>query len=159
MNAAPWNAITEAQRQFYTENYHTSRLPTRFDEQNNALKIGGAPLPIHRKVLPARRLPPPDTYVSIPYQPRADVADIYGNPLVFDYGSAVRSELPPPVTVPSEFLDRMMRDVSEVDPRLVTNPLPDPTFMARMPQFDTSVEDAGTLRLRLERATGPMRFF
>jgi hypothetical protein len=151
--------INADQQRFYKDNQDMTRHPTRFDIQNQSLKIGGAPLAIHREVLGATRAMTTSTKYEIPLEPMADVAQLYRNPGVFDYGSAVRShQRTEPVTFPSESIERMMRPVDEVDPGLVTNPLPDPTFMARQPMFNKQAEDAATQRWRLQTAPG-MRFW
>jgi len=150
--------ISEEQRAFFRSNFETTRDPTRFDVQNTMLKIGGSPLPMHRTAL-SRLAGTTDTSFTVPFTPNPSPSAMYGNPLVFDYGSAVRSSHPPVLSHESESLERMMRDVSEVDPALVTNPIPDPTFMARQPMFDAAPEAVEMARRRLERSTGPNRFW
>lgn len=153
----PGQLIAYKQEQYMATNKDLTRNPTRFDVQNQGLKIGGAPLQMHRDKL-GSRMPAVDTTFTIPLTPGADLSQIYPNPGVFDFGTAVRSTRPEPVTYPSETLQRMMRPVDEVDPELLTNPLPDPTFLARQPMFNHAPEDAATQRLR-QQTNGPMRFW
>lgn len=131
---------------------HTRRMrhPTRFDVQNQSLPIGGRPHYLHENVLGSQPRMAPISHVP--------ESNMYVNPSPFDFGTAVRSTAPTPVTIPSETISRMMRPVDEVDSGLVTNPLPDPTFMARQPMFSKAVEDMETARRRTEN-TGRMRLW
>ena len=76
----------------------------------------------------------------------------------FQFNTAVRSSQPMSTTHHVNYIERMKRPIDEVDPGLVTNPLPDPTFMARQPIFDHSAENAANERARLQNL-GRMRFF
>lgn len=155
----PAEVITRDQQQYYKTNQNYSGNPTLFEHQNAKLKIGGSPLwKVHRDKLP----PHPtavDTSFTLPLTPQEPLGNIYRNPGPFDHAAAVRSSHPTAYTHPDENVRRMMRDVSEVDPELVTNPISDPTFMARMPVFNHATEQAETDRIRSQRTSGAMRFW
>jgi hypothetical protein len=157
----PSDTMSLEQKRFYNETAERSRYPTRFDVQNTKMKIGGAPMwnrerdAAHK--LPSH-LPAEDTSFTVPHTPQNSLGEIYGNPRPFDYSSAIRSNHPNAYTLQSADLQRMMRSPDEVDPELVTNPIPDPTFQARQPTFNHAPEDAETFRLRTQR-NGPFRFW
>lgn len=133
--------IQEQQRQFQQINHELTRMPTRFDVQNQALKIGGVSRQHTSRFLP-----------------QSDLGRIHPNPGPFDFGTAITSTNPQAYTYETNVLERMMRPVDEVDPGLVTNPIPDPTFMARPPQFDHSEEYEAEQRWRLQQGSR-MRFW
>lgn len=156
----PATLVSADQTQYFSNNFDLTRNPTRFNVQNAGLKIGGAPMQIHQQALgeshPPAATPHPNT---APPTPMPDISQIYRNPAPFDFGDAVRSTHPQrPVTFPDESIQRMMRSPDEVDPGLVTNPIPSKTFMDRMPRFDKAPEDAATQRWRTQ-TNGSMRFW
>jgi len=130
--------ITADQQAYARRNYMRKREPTRFDTQNYDNGLYSKPL----------RMPGSD------YTPDRDLGNIHPNPGAFDFGTAVRSLNPPAYTFETDTIARMYRSVDDVDPGLVTNPIPDPTFMARQPQFDVSYENEAIERLRLESGSG-----
>lgn len=151
--------VSQDQARFFAENYGTTRNPTRFDIQNDQLPIGGQPMQMHRNLLGDARERTTNMEFTVPLtQTTMDLGQIYRNPGVFDYQQAVRGQYQAPYTMPEESIRRMMRPPDEVDPELVTNPLPDQTFMARQPTFDHAPEDAATQRWRLQ-TNASMRFW
>lgn len=155
----PAQLITQDQRRFFRQNYETTRNPTRFDVQNTALPLGGQPLPVHRDALGESRVRPAiATPTTIPATPLGPASSVYANPGPFDFDAAVTSAHPPPLTIPQSAIERMLRNPDEVDPALVTNPIPDPTFMSRHPTFDKAPEYAAEQRRRMQR-NGAMRFW
>ena len=147
------------QARFFRDNFDMTRNPTRFDIQGQQLPLGGRQqFPIHRPVLGEARAKTTDMSFAIPPAAMPDISGVYRNPGPFDFQAAVRSGHPPAYTFQDESVQRMMRPPDEVDPGLVTNPIPDPTFMARQPQFDHAPEDAATQRWRLQ-TNGSMRFW
>lgn len=143
--------LTRAEQEAYArQKAHRMRYPTRFDVQNQSLPIGGQPRHLHQNVLGSQ--PRMSPLQMIPE------TKLYRNPGPFDFGTAVRSKKPEPTTIPSETLSRMMRSVDDVDASLVTNPLPDPTFMARQPMFSHAAEEIEMERRRTEN-TGRMRLW
>jgi hypothetical protein len=62
----------------------------------------------------------------------------YNNPGVFDFSRAVRSSARPGCCNlrPDNMLARMYNTIDNIPEDLMINPIPDPTFMARMPIFD-----------------------
>jgi hypothetical protein len=138
----PATIITQRQQQYTMMNHQLSRAPTRFDVQNQGLPIGG--------------MAPP---MSTSYQVQPDLGRMHPNAGPFNFGDAVNSVNPQAYTYESNYIERMMRPVDEVDPGLVTNPLPDPTFMSRMPTFDKSHEYEAEQRMRMQRSSGAYRFW
>jgi type IV secretory pathway VirB3-like protein len=134
--------IAADQREYTQRDIQRRRGPTRFDLQNRLLGVGGLPI----------REP------GTEYSPMRDLGNTHPNPGPYDFGTAVRSTNPDAYTFETDVIDRMYRPADEVDPGLVTNPIPDPTFMARLPQFDTSYEDEAVERWRMQFHSG-MRFF
>ncbi len=134
--------ISEAQQQYMRHNYDMSRRETHFDTQNRALQLGGMAT----------------TAFSSSFAPSSQLGSIHPNPGPFDYGTAVNSVNPAAYTHEADWLGRMMRSPDEVDVELVTNPLPDPTFMARMPTFDKTYEYEAEQRWRMQR-NGAFRFW
>lgn len=134
--------IAADQHEYNVRDIQRRRGPTRFDLQNRLLGVGGLPI----------RAP------GTEYSPMRDLGNSHPNPGPYDFGTAVRSTNPEAYTFETDVIDRMYRPADEVDPGLVTNPIPDPTFMARLPQFDTSYEDEAVERWRMQFHSG-MRFF
>lgn len=134
--------IAADQAAYRQQNAYSHSQPTRFDIQNHLMGIGGLRV----------RMP------GTEYSPMRDQGNIHPNPGPFDYGTSVQSSIPMAYTFDDDPIERMYRPVDEVDPGLVTNPLPDPTFMARLPQFDTSYEDEAVQRWREQFHSG-MRFW
>ena len=133
--------ISQDQQQYKSINHHLTRYPTLFDVQNQRLPIGG-------------RAPA----LTTSYQVQPDQGRIHPNPGPFDYGQAVHSLNPKAYTYQRNQVEKMMRPVDEVDPNLVTQPIPDPTFMARMPTFDKTNEYMAEQRWRMQQGSG-MRFW
>ena len=139
---SPMTMIAKDQRAFRSVSDFGRGLPTRFDAQNHAMKL-------HQYSGPS---------IQAHFTPHRDLGRLHPNPGPFDFGRAVTSTQPPSVTYETSYLERMMRDVDEVDPGLVTNPLPDPTFMARQPTFDHSAEQSAVDRSRFMGGSR-MRFY
>lgn len=156
--------ISREQRRYADEHATRRQYPTRFDVQNQALAIGGSALPMHAPILgrdPRTPYDPQSYFAAIPRQPQRPLGDSssFENPGPYDFAEAVRSQPPTELyAYPVDALARMVRSPDEVDPGLVTQPLPDTTFMARLPQFNHVAEELETDRLRSENV-GRMRLW
>lgn len=74
------------------------------------------------------------------YRPSTYPHNPHDNPGPFDYDRAVRSSAPKPTVRQENMLARLYSTPDQIPFDLVTNPVPDPTFMARHPFWDESSE-------------------
>ena len=147
--------IAQAQKEFEIVNQRLGGTATKFEQQRKFIHDSAKVAEFDKET---RKNGPHDSLLGFTYDETLKERTIHSNPRPFNFVQSVTSVNPTAYTYKENPVERMMRDPSEIDPGLVTGPIPDPTFMSRMPTFDHAPEQIANDRWRMQR-NGAMRFW